>query len=79
MKYTKWSEKDNTLYIYSDHLLPDTTGMSWKEHSRAYKEAFAMSYQDRLEKFCKNPEVKKEIKAEIEAHKDCKLSEFTYA
>ena len=78
-RYTEFDEKRNTLYILSDYLLPNTLGMTVVARRRAYDEAFKMSYPERLEKFCKNPEVKKAIQTDIEAHKGCKLSEFCNA
>lgn len=74
-KYTMYSKKENALYINSDVILPDTKGMPFREHCKAYKDAFNMSYEKRLEAFC--PEnIRKEIQAEIDSHPGCVLSEF---
>lgn len=77
-KYTMFDEKKNTLYINSDLLLPNTTGMDFKTRHKEYDKAFKMDYMTRLEKFC--PEnVKPIVKAEIEKHKGCKFSEYCSA
>ena len=44
-KYTMYSKKENALYINSDVILPDTKGMPFREHCKAYKDAFNMSYE----------------------------------
>lgn len=77
-RYTYFSEKQNCLFIHSNQLLPNTSGLSWKEHSRAYKQAFAMSYEERLKKFA-NEECQKEVKEELKKHKGCSISEFMNA
>lgn len=75
IEYTMYSEKENTLYINSDVILPDTKGMPFREHCKAYDNAFKMSYEKRLEAFC--PEnIRKEIQAKIDSHPGCILSEF---
>lgn len=78
-RYTEFDEKRNTLYILSDCILPNTLGMTAVARHKAYDEAFKMSYPERLEKFCKNPEVKKVIQEDIAAHEGCHLSEFCNA
>lgn len=78
MKITIWSEKDNTLYILTEAIMPDTSKMSWKEHCKAYDEAFAMTYEERIDKFA-NRENKRKILEEAKKHKGCKFSEFTHA
>lgn len=69
-------KKRNELCINSKQLLPDTTGMSFKAHCKAYDEAFKLSYKERLEKFaCK--ECKDEVAEELKKHKGCMVTEFT--
>lgn len=74
-RYTMYSSKDNTVYINSDVILPDTKGMSFREHCKAYKDAFKMSYEKRLETFC-SKNIREEIQAEIDSHPGCLISEF---
>lgn len=81
-KYSWYSEKYNTLYILSKLILPNTKGMDFKSHCKAYEEAFKMPYEKRIEKFCPKdikPALMKEIKDCKKQHKDCKLSEYTNA
>ena len=75
MKYTFFDTKNNILYINSNQLLPCTKGMSFKEYHKAYDKAFTMSYKERINQFACN-EAKEEIKKELKAHKDCKISEY---
>lgn len=78
MRFTHFSEKHNTLYILSDQILPNTKGMGWKDHCKAYQEAFKMPYHERIERWACE-EAKREIKQEMKAHKGCKLSEYCNA
>lgn len=78
MKYTRFSEKHNTLYINTKQLLPNTSGLSWKEHCKANDEAFKMSLDERIEKYACE-EAKQEIQSELEKHKGCKISEYANA
>ena len=79
--WRKWWWYDpnrNVLYINSEAILPDTTGMSWKEHSKAIKGAFKMSYQERIEAFA-NEEQKKAILEAIATYPEATLSEYCNA
>lgn len=75
MKLTTFDEKKNTLYINSDAILPDTTGMNFLEHCKKYDEWFAKSYKERIEL---SP-YKELIEEELAKHPDCKISEFLMA
>ena len=77
-RYTMYSRKDNTVYINSDVILPDTKGMSFREHCKAYDEAFKMDYRKRLQEFCPD-NIRKEIEADLDSHPGCKISEFCNA
>ena len=72
MKITEFDQKTNTLYIYTPAIMPKSKG--WKE----MKAAFAMSYEERIEKFASDKD-KAEIKAALEEHKGCMISEFINA
>ena len=74
-RYTFFSTKDNTLFIRTDEMLPDTTGMSWRDHCKAIDDAFKLSYDKRLELYgCEA--CKKEVAEQLKLHKGCKVSEF---
>lgn len=74
--FTTFDEKRNTLYIATDEMLPDTKGMSVQDRRKAYDAAYAMDYAKRLELYgCEA--CKKEVAEQMEAHKGCKLNEFT--
>lgn len=75
MRLTLWSEKENTLYINTNAIMPDTSRMNFREHCKAYDEAFAMTYIERIYKFAKGDN-KRMILEEVEKHKGCKFSEF---
>ena len=66
-----YSEKNNTLYINTDILVPKNP------NRQAFEKAFQMTIRERLEEYTPK-EVKKAILEEIAEHKDCNLSEFTY-
>ena len=75
-RYGFYSSKDNTVYILSRCMLPDTNGLSWKEHCAAYEKAFAMPYPERIRKYA--PEwIAKEIESFIAEHDGAKISEYT--
>lgn len=78
MGYTNFSTKDNTLYILSDQLLPNTKGMSFRDHCKAYDEAFKLDMLKRLELYG-NEACKKEVAEQLKLHEGCKISEFCYA
>lgn len=75
MRYTNFSEKYNCLYINSNQLLPDTSGMTFKESYKARKEAFKKTYEERLKLYANN-ECRKEVEEELKKHKGCEISEF---
>ena len=66
-----YSEKNNTLYINTDILVPRNADRE------AFEKAFQMTIKERLETYAPD-NVKKAIEEEIAEHKDCSLSEFTY-
>ena len=78
MKYTKFDEKRNTLYINSFAILPNVRGLGYKEHGEALGKAFTMSYIERIEAYA-SEEAKAEILAEMKKHEGCKISEFCNA
>ena len=78
MGYTMFSEKHNTLYILSGQLLPNTKGMSFRDHCKAYDEAFKLDRLKRLELYG-NEACKKEVEEQLKLHKGCDISEFDYA
>lgn len=72
-KITMYDDKRNTLYIATDVIMP-------KVYNREeYKKAFAMSYAERIKKYCTDKDAKKEIEQELKNHKGCNISEFTAA
>lgn len=73
--YVWYSAKDNMVYINSEELTPDCSGMSFKERRDAFNEAYKLSYAERLEKFGSDV-AKAYVKEELEAHKGCGISEF---
>lgn len=76
-KYTQFDEERNTLYIYSDVMLPKITTTNVKHAKRMMREAFELSYEERIEKFS-SPEAKAIIKESLAKHSGCKISEYTY-
>ena len=76
MKITMWDEKNNTLYIASSVILPNTKGMTLKQHRDEYHKAFEMSYKERIIQFA-NEEQQKIIYEEMGKHEGCKISEFS--
>lgn len=76
-KQAYYNEKNDTFYINSDLMLPNTIGMSFKEHKKAFMDAFKLSYEDRLKKFCP-AETRKLIQQELKKHKGCEVSEFSF-
>lgn len=75
MRITFYSEKDNTLYINSDIILPDTKKLPFKEHLKLTKQAFAKSYEERIEQYA-TKEQQEHIHEQLKAHEGCKISEF---
>ena len=75
-RYAIFDNKRNTLYINSNLMLPKQKGGWSREWSTAVKEAFKLSYKERLEKYCPE-DIREQIRQEIKAHKGCKISEFT--
>lgn len=75
--YTMYDEKTNTLYILTDELLPEVKGMSVQDRRRAYDAAYAMDYAKRLELYGCDA-CKKEVSEQMEAHKGCRLNEFSF-
>ena len=73
-----YSWKTNTLFINSNAILPDTTGMTMKERVRANKAAFALSYEERIERYATEQQ-KLEIRKALEEHPNCNISEFINA
>lgn len=71
-----FDKKSNTLYINSDIILPNTKGMSFREHCKAFDEAFKLSYEERIEKFA-TKEQKEKIRKALEEHKGCNISEYS--
>lgn len=78
MRFTKYDEKTNTLYINSMAIMPNTRGLSFKEHHAAMKKAFSMSYTERIDAYAGN-DAKIEILSELEKHAGCKISEYVNA
>ena len=75
-RYAIFDNKRNTLYINSDLMLPKKKGGWTKEWSKEVSEAFKLTYQERLEKYCPE-DIREQVQKEIKAHKGCKISEFT--
>lgn len=73
--YVWYSAKDNMVYINSEELTPDCSGMSFQERRKAFDEAYKLSIPDRLEKWGSDI-AKAYVKEELEAHKGCAISEF---
>ena len=71
-----FDEKHNTFYIRTELILPNMKGISFQERRKIMKEAFNLSYEERLKKFCKE-DTRKEIEKEISKYPGCKISEFT--
>jgi hypothetical protein len=71
-KYTRFNEKRNTLYILSSVIMPPRGS-----DSHEIREAFRMTYEERLNKYCP-AQIKEQILEEIRKHKGCKISEFDY-
>ena len=68
--FTAYDSETDTLYILGKQILPNTLGMTFSQHFKAYDEAWAMSYEERVEKFA-TPTAKKIIKEQIAKHKGC--------
>lgn len=75
MRFTKYDEGRNTLYINSMAILPNVRGLGFKEHGEALGKAFSMSYIERVKAYA-SEEAKAEILAEMKKHEGCKISEF---
>lgn len=73
MEITEFEEKENTLYILTEAIMCDLTGMTYKERRKAMEKHFSLSYEERIEL---SP-YKEQIKAEIAKHPNCKVSEFS--
>ena len=72
MEYTWFCEKENTLMIHSDQLLPNTRGMSLRDLCKAYDEAFKLDRLKRLELYgCEA--CKKEVAEQLKLHKGCSI------
>ncbi len=75
MRYTFFDTKRDTLYINSNLILPDTKGMKFRDHCKKYDEAFAKSYEERLQEYCPQ-DIRVQIQEELDKHPGCKISEF---
>lgn len=73
MKITEYDKKTNTLYILTDAIMCDLTGLKPRERSQAIRKHFTLSYEERIEK----SKYKDQIKAEIKKHPDCIISEYS--
>lgn len=71
-----YSEKENTFYIRTELILPNTKGLPFKETFKKNSEAFKMTYEERLKSFCPK-EIRNEIKKELKKYPGCNISEFT--
>lgn len=66
-----YSEKNNTLYVNTDILVPRNADKN------DFDRAFQMTIKERIEKYAPD-NAKKGINYELETHKGCQISEFTY-
>ena len=73
MKLVEYNERTNTLYILTDAIMCDISGMTVKERVAAMTKHFALSYEERIEQ----SKYKDQIKAEIAKHPNCKISEYS--
>ena len=73
-----YSPKMNILYINSYAILPNTNGMSNKEAFKATKQAFDLSYEERIERYATD-EQKAQIREALAEHPDCEISEYMNA
>lgn len=69
MGITRFSEKDNTLYICTDAIIPK--GVKPSELRIAMRE----SYEDRIKKYATQAD-RAEIEKELKAHEGCSISEY---
>ncbi len=76
MQATFYDKRTNTVYINTDLILPNTLGMPFNAACKKRKEAFNLTYEERIDKFA--PErYKQEILDAIAAHEGCTVSEFS--
>lgn len=75
MRYTFFNTKTNTLYINTKLMIPNTKGMSFRDHCKRFDETFALSYSERLKKFCPK-DIRVQIQKELDKHPGCKIGEF---
>lgn len=77
-KYTWYDSKNDILYIEAHQLMPNTRGMSFREHCKALDAAFAMPYEDRIEAYA-SALAKEVIYDQLRKHKGCRISEYISA
>ena len=75
-KYAWYDEKKNVVYINSKCLLPDTSGMTFRDHCRACDKAYKLSILERLELYS-TPGQKEDITKFLADHEGCQLSEYS--
>lgn len=75
-QYTMFSERANTLYIDTSSISPSYKGMSIKEARKTIDMVMKMPYEERILRYA-DEMAKYVILKEIDAHRGCKLSEFT--
>ena len=75
MRLFNFDEKRNILYINTDVLLGDMSGMTYKEKKQYITNNFKMSYKERINNI-KNVRYRDAILTELLKHKDCEISEF---
>lgn len=68
MELVMWIEKDQTLYVNSDALVPP--GLNYKQHSQYLRD------NPTTEGKIKKSRFRKEIEAAIAEHPGCHISEF---
>lgn len=74
-RITRWNASNNTLYVSTDAIMPDTSGMSFKEHCTVRDQAFKLPVLERAKRYAKDSDMR-EIMDQLNKHKGCKVSEY---
>lgn len=73
MEKFDYDSKNNILYINTEIIMCDTTGLTFKERTQAIMNYFKLSYEERINLSA----YKEEILKEMAKHPHCKISEFS--
>lgn len=74
-KITRWNASNNTLYVSTEAIMPDTSGMTFRKRCEVRNRAFELPVLERAKRYAKDSDMR-EIMDQLNKHKGCKVSEY---